>query len=113
MRISDWSSDVCSSDLPLHHRFAAVPLPVPGRNLMSAICRDATFLGANPFAHYIRPMTNFRLHQPGIVVAGRVAQALALALRPHSIAPPTRSEEHTSQLQSLMRISYAVICLHK
>src|SRR3546814_18388240 len=78
MRISDWSSDVCSSDL---HRFAAVPLPVPGRNLMSAICRDATFLGANPFAHYIRPMTNFRLHQPGIVGAGRVAQALALALR--------------------------------
>src|SRR3546814_20952464 len=85
MRISDWSSDVCSSDL---HRFAAVPLPVPGRNLMSAICRDATFLGANPFAHYIRPMTNFRLHQPGIVGAGRVAQALALALRPHAIAPP-------------------------
>src|SRR3546814_7052724 len=87
MRISDWSSDVCSSDLPLHHRFAAVPLPVPGRNLMSAICRDATFLGANPFAHYIRPMTNFRLHQ--------------------------RSEEHTSELQSLMRISYAVFCLKK
>src|SRR3546814_21015220 len=55
---------------------------------MSAICRDATFLGANPFAHYIRPMTNFRFHQPGIVGAGRVAQALALALRPHAIAPP-------------------------
>src|SRR3546814_11057190 len=33
-------------------------------------------------------MTNFRLHQPGIVGAGRVAQALAPALRPHAIAPP-------------------------
>ena len=50
--------------------------------------RNATFLGEYSFAHYIRPMTDFRLHQPGIVGAGRVAQALALALRPQAIAPP-------------------------
>src|SRR3546814_13768392 len=70
------------------HVALPISLHVPGRNLRSAMCRDATFLGTNPFAHYIRPMTNFRLHQPGIVGAGRVAQALALALRPHAIAPP-------------------------
>src|SRR3546814_6288452 len=31
----------------------------------------------------------------------------------HAASPPTRSEEHTSELQSLMRISYAVFCLKK
>src|SRR3546814_7768598 len=32
---------------------------------------------------------------------------------PRTVEPPTRSEEHTSELQSLMRISYAVFCLKK
>src|SRR3546814_6599934 len=36
-----------------------------------------------------------------------------LALRAHAVAMPGRSEEHTSELQSLMRISYAVFCLKK
>src|SRR3546814_4558011 len=38
--------------------------------------------------------------------------AAAIA-KPHDGAPPLRSEEHTSELQSLMRISYAVFCLTK
>src|SRR3546814_8466589 len=91
MRISDWSSDVCSSDLfrrchdtePLHKsptRFAGRP-----------DCRHSWHrrIGANA-----RPGTSTRkAHEPSSWVL--------------------RSEEHTSELQSLMRISYAVFCLKK
>src|SRR3546814_2123928 len=103
MRISDWSSDVCSSDLQpaearasLRHRGAADP--------------------ALPLAAALR----VRLRQAG---AGRLpppAQAaprhdLRGRRRPHGELPPgaDRSEEHTSELQSLMRISYAVFFLKK
>src|SRR3546814_2829905 len=44
----------------------------------------------------------------GLVIAGDVGEA-----RGEPAAPPARSEEHTSELQSLMRISYAVFCLKK
>src|SRR3546814_4389671 len=57
-----------------------------------------------------------RFHDLGntVIVAGRRQEALdrAIAGREH-MAAMTRSEEHTSELQSLMRISYAVFCLKK
>src|SRR3546814_10065434 len=74
MRISDWSSDVCSSDLPTV-RYRARPL-----------------LG-NIWPSHHQHKTAFPIAQPTI--------------------PAVRSEEHTSELQSLMRISYAVFCLKK
>src|SRR3546814_5376983 len=88
MRISDWSSDVCSSDLHVvNHRCAE---------------NDATGLQAQQ-AHAGQ-------HARGDADAGRdhrrtEKQRLDLAV--------ARSEEHTSELQSLMRISYAVFCLKK
>src|SRR3546814_1583972 len=52
---------------------------------------------------------NDRQTKPGAVGAGMVRPAMP----PHKFAKPIRSEEHTSELQSLMRISYAVFCLKK
>src|SRR3546814_3174898 len=77
MRISDWSSDVCSSDL-LMVSFGNATGPVPP------------------------------------VDTGLLAAKGSLYLtRPSIMAYMARSEEHTSELQSLMRISYAVFCLKK
>src|SRR3546814_8527112 len=54
---------------------------------------------------------------PGFVVyfeKSRVIDAVAHKAAPNEVGPkPARSEEHTSELQSLMRISYAVFCLKK
>src|SRR3546814_10317417 len=80
MRISDWSSDVCSSDLEAR---SLAPLSLGG------IPRGGEALE----------------HRVGLGAFGQRRQ------------PPdfeaARSEEHTSELQSLMRISYAVFCLKK
>src|SRR3546814_9327033 len=110
MRISDWSSDVCSSDLFLRYYAArgradfGAPLPLPGptgeRNELSLHGRGV-FLCISPW--------NF----PLAIFTGQVAAALAAGNA--VIAKPaeqTRSEEHTSELQSLMRISYAVFRLN-
>src|SRR3546814_6921900 len=92
MRISDWSSDVCSSDLdrrPSEHRRAC---------LQSLAAADAG--GA-----VLRVHRGARPRQP--------AHAQQAADRRQPCRHPRRSEEHTSELQSLMRISYAVFCLKK
>src|SRR3546814_6016203 len=82
MRISDWSSDVCSSDL----RYA------PSR----------------------RPISSPRACNPlnGRTITSNSTIFPFSSKRIMSI-PFNRSEEHTSELQSLMRISYAVFCLKK
>src|SRR3546814_2185318 len=111
MRISDWSSDVCSSDLitppglytagherhdrpvdhPCHHRSDG------GRRLCRPSLGDARLslvASQEPPRAAPRPVREKRL------VRRNVRHTL-------------RSEEHTSELQSLMRISYAVFCLQK
>src|SRR3546814_10539427 len=93
MRISDWSSDVCSSDLP-----AILPLfaqPLIDADLLPAI-ENARFLGGEA-----------RLHRK---VGLRQEDGVAPVAR-GGVGCVGRSEEHTSELQSLMRISYAVFCL--
>src|SRR3546814_8100211 len=95
MRISDWSSDVCSSDLVQSLRCPAHEAH-PGRSLR---VRQAERLHVLPDPEALR--------RPGILDAGDLddhGQAVGLQ---------RRSEEHTSELQSLMRISYAVFCLKK
>src|SRR3546814_1677889 len=109
MRISDWSSDVCSSDL-LSSAFFVEGWP------MNAEERAA--LHARVAAH-----SNLRLQQ-------RTHDMREVYRRTHTLLVPSqweeawgrvateaqfsgRSEEHTSELQSLMRISYAVLCLKK
>src|SRR3546814_9467893 len=74
MRISDWSSDVCSSDL-----------------MSYAIVQKSV--------------------REEVVQNARIMMASAMAIRGYTSRE--RSEEHTSELQSLMRISYAVFCLKK
>src|SRR3546814_10035825 len=112
MRISDWSSDVCSSDLegeilrPHHRRrigvdgvrpqhlarHAGAPLDVLGMVRQRRI--------AALVAHLDRGVEG-----GGDVAAQPGHRRLGAVL--------DRSEEHTSELQSLMRISYAVFCLKK
>src|SRR3546814_10588605 len=125
MRISDWSSDVCSSDLGsgvyvrpyvrLTGRAVSGPGLVKGRRmdaLLGLELLDAargTLLG--------------RAERDGDwTLASRGWDYLPADYRPARRATSTpssstscgvRSEEHTSELQSLMRISYAVFCLKK
>src|SRR3546814_1797618 len=91
MRISDWSSDVCSSDLISDG-------PVSG-----AQWRD--FLAADGHAQRLRTSSQ----DLWILCVGWNRVGFA---RRHFLFEQ-RSEEHTSELQSLMRISYAVFCLKK
>src|SRR3546814_4690563 len=105
MRISDWSSDVCSSDIGRH--------PVAG--VKPAIDADV-----HP-ARRVELRDGARRRREGARVFGvdpafdRMALEADLVLRagqPLALGD-ARSEEHTSELQSLMRISYAVFCLKK
>src|SRR3546814_2771002 len=94
MRISDWSSDVCSSDL------IRICPPLELRSSSRSIFR--------PF---------WRREGKSCTACGR--RSLASAIMPSYDSDGEfafdgiRSEEHTSELQSLMRISYAVFCLKK
>src|SRR3546814_9354309 len=100
MRISDWSSEVCSSDLMERARTLS----------LSAISQSL----AEPTAIAQRTFTNVlygAAHPYGVQLGGR-AETLTSFTRA-DVAAWHRSEEHTSELQSLMRISYAVFCLKK
>src|SRR3546814_8981267 len=103
MRISDWSSDVCASDL------AGAAFPGhghPARRLRGTIRAAAGGrLPRRGRAGRVR-LEGRRGHVRLRERAGRIR---AVAQR----ARAGRSEEHTSELQSLMRISYAVFCLKK
>src|SRR3546814_10162344 len=129
MCISDWSSDVCSSylrpgpEVPLlrgRHRRAR---PVRGR------VRGKHTVGRNPRSGFRRTPSRFA-GSATFACGGNAFGGSALLLRKHrgggdspTHPPPPagegrscragRSEEHTSELQSLMRISYAVFCLKK
>src|SRR3546814_6673999 len=95
MRISDWSSDVCSSDLS----------PVRSRRCTHLIADDSLRRTRDPpSAETLLSSTARRLKWP------RFMRALATLSKS---ATASRSEEHTSELQSLMRKSYAVFCLKK
>src|SRR3546814_1788991 len=102
MRISDWSSDVCSSDLH------GETVPAQRQQRLHALGVVARFLDADDAL--VRGKLGRGLGQH--VAAGAPGHVVEhhrqLAVIGHG-----RSEEHTSELQSLMRISYAVFCLKK
>src|SRR3546814_5722417 len=98
MRISDWSSDVCSSDLQICLAVAQEVVPVS----LAPIWRIEGQNNAN-----IAVFRGFDLGAKGQVIGRLPHRLVGLG----AFAPVTRSEEHTSELQSLMRISYAVFCL--
>src|SRR3546814_3651166 len=122
MRISDWSSDVCSSDL--RHRVARGGTEAEAliksalRAARSAAGRRAACRGckARPGAPSAARWHAPPAASPAICDRHRAAAADACRPAPRSRnrrGPGTRSEEHTSDLQSLMSHSYAVICLKK
>src|SRR3546814_7104548 len=141
MRISDWSSDVCSSDpgpgrhragdqdrnhrpegmFDLPHQRRVAPLPGARRQALPALAvaaEDGLRIGQHAVgtAHSLTPRWNSAADcrpAPGSPPAPvlRRGRYSPWTFPPRSTA--CRSEEHTSELQSLMRISYAVFCLKK
>src|SRR3546814_7037050 len=109
MRISDWSSDVGSSDLG-------------GRGRRLAVLRRHVVRGAGPRRPAGRPGTAgargpTAVRRPAVQLStfslwASCRRACGRA-RSGGGLRRIRSEEHTSELQSLMRISYAVFCLKK
>src|SRR3546814_2234214 len=109
MRISDWSSDVCSSDLVDNvqgitvgedgevHRFTGLVIGHDGR-----IVEVLKSGGKSPKGVDYRVDGAGQVMLPGMIDAHLHVMGIGL-----------RSEEHTSELQSLMRISYAAFCLKK
>src|SRR3546814_1541071 len=104
MRISDWSSDVCSSD---DKETVLADFTRAGERIVMLRGGD----GGRGNASY-KSSTNRAPRQHGV---GWPGQEMYVWLRLKLLADAglVRSEEHTSELQSLMRISYAVFCLKK
>src|SRR3546814_1325098 len=130
MRISDWSSDVCSSDLRAQGRpRRAFPWSVVTRGPMRRVLATAGILGlltiGDGFVYLVlQSRGDFAAQWFPLLYVGTNVVFLALAVPLGRLADRVgrarvfvighvRSEEHTSELQSLMRISYAVFCLKK
>src|SRR3546814_7361599 len=115
MRISDWSSDVCSSDLRILRALGlgveanadGWTVTAPTRRFDLAIEEDLVEEVARIHGYDAIPTT-----LPG--GATRLAAPTETRVPEQDLRRQlARSEEHTSELQSLMRISYAVFCLKK
>src|SRR3546814_5218475 len=111
MRISDWSSDVCSAVL--------LAFKIRHRELADAarfLAEAAVFAVVAIVAHH-EDVAGGHGVDAGVVGDGVAAvdrlEAFAARQRLAVALIAARSEEHTSELQSLMRISYAVFCLKK
>src|SRR3546814_10045185 len=130
MRISDWSSDVCSSDLgTCRHIIDAVYqadtcvfhtiILVGGRRFDGLVIMDldnGATVGRDLHGQYPGQRRQceqiirapFQRKMPGIIVVDGIER---MRVQNIPLRRPSRSEEQTSELQSLMRISYADFCL--
>src|SRR3546814_1526980 len=119
MRISDWSSDVCASDLrtsPAPDARHAADVPAIGR---LPVHRALATCSHNPARRL--PAAGQRPPHPMPAASDPCASGQTQSwppadqqlMRQRRALQMRRSEEHTSELQSLMRISYAVFCLKK
>src|SRR3546814_4855156 len=114
MRISDWSSDVCSSDLPSWFGFpftvrAGAPFTRDAltRHLEANRIGTRLLFGGNIVRQPYMKERNFR-------VSGELTNADTVVDSTAWIGVyPGRSEEHTSELQALMRRTSAISCLNK
>src|SRR3546814_1316222 len=119
MRISDWSSDVCSSDL--------IPVTIGASVESDQFGNEARIgrLGFRSGGFEMQPLSLPQAMEHSVdaswglvrMMATGVAQIVVGDRSIRELGGPLRiaqrSEEHTSELQSLMRISYAVFCLKK
>src|SRR3546814_8030816 len=122
MRISDWSSDVCSSDLGASSLAAGHKTLIPElvRLLKDAGRGDIKVVAGGVILaqdyEFLREKGVQGIYGPGsnvIECAADVLRLLGHNMPPVGLGDAARSEEHTSELQSLMSISYAVFCLKK
>src|SRR3546814_6588428 len=112
LRISDWSSDVCSSDLANRDRAMKMlkarmyEAEMQRRNSAKQAVEDSKsdIEWGNQIRSYVLDQSRIKDLRTGVEIADTQK-----VLDGHL----DRSEEHTSELQSLMRISYAVLCLKK
>src|SRR3546814_6376800 len=113
MRISDWSSDVCSADLSNDQRYQAKSSELDGFNGWEPSDRG-WLVRLGPATYRLRKLTvnigNLYVNNPDGYDGDPEIGLAPTITTDHSW---DRSEEHTSELQSLMRISYAVFCLKK
>src|SRR3546814_6382696 len=118
MRISDWSSDVCSSDL---NAIKATGVAESTANLVATAgtitdslaitvgpAEIQQLLGVRPAKAYVGVGRQQEFTAYGVYSTGETRD-----IADGKVTWSSRSEEHTSELQSLMRISYAVFCLKK
>src|SRR3546814_1479637 len=117
MRISDWRSDVCSSDLSSEAAPGAGMPPPPEVSVATVLSKPVhqwdTFNGRVTAVESVqlRPRVSGYVQRVAFDEGQEVEKGdLLFVIDPR---PYQRSEEHTSELQSLMRISYAVFCLKK
>src|SRR3546814_9198398 len=102
MRISDWSSDVCSSDLAIGARLDFLPIVIAERGNLDLAVEMADVAHDGHVLH--------RLH---VLAGDDVFVARGSDEHVGARNRLVRSEEHTSELQSLIRISFAVFCFTK
>src|SRR3546814_1246980 len=122
MRLSDWSSDVCSSDrlcgvehregahVLRHARLEVAVFALERRHAAAQAVVGGARLQADLVGPHVLGVVLGVLRVVDRIGAAVEAARLEAAVRGHVTH---RSEEHTSELQSLMRISYAVFCLKK
>src|SRR3546814_1937293 len=123
MRISDWSSDVCSSDLD---RMGNIFARRPGKNNDLPPVVTGSHLDTQPTGgkfdgvygvlaglEVIRTLNDYKFETDAPVEVSVWTNEEGSRFAPAMVASGVRSEEHTSELQSLMRISYAVFLLKK
>src|SRR3546814_6725168 len=108
MRISDWSSDVCSSDLvPGNHRVAVdLLVDAQARHVFDPFVKDRIIVLPASVLLF------FPAHHRFVNIVGLAVPRIVDNTGGDDLLTGG-SEEHTSELQSLMRISYAVFCLTK
>src|SRR3546814_2651853 len=108
MRISDWSSDVCSSDLFFFRHTQPIQVKKTAKKESSTITRKI----ACTTAAVVRRPTSSAF--PSTCMPWKQPEMAMIIPKTGAFTNQTyRSEEHTSELQSLMSISYAVFCLKK
>src|SRR3546814_4910233 len=107
MRISDWSSDVCSSDLTMELIVgtAKVGFRLPHAVTLTAVRASLTTASSSG-------AVTVDINEAGSTILS-TKLTIDQGEKTSTTAAKPRSEEHTSELQSLMRLSYAVFCLKK